>query len=295
MYLTFLLLLLAGFVIGLLSGLLGIGGGTLIVPVLRLACGLDAVTAVGTSLFTIIPTSLSGFVSHLRNGTANIRLGLLFGVSGALFAVLGSIISNHAPSVVVMGTAAVIIIYSAVTMLRKAFGGRSAKPAGQDAATTAPDVGSAAEAVAPQDREEALLAEGESSSPARARRTGRAAILPGIAIGACAGFFSGFVGVGGGFIMVPMALWLFDLSMAEAAGTSLVAVVILAIPGAITHGLAGNVALVQGLGLAAGTIPGALLGGALVKRIPDRALRGFFGIVLIVVGIILVTNEIMLR
>lgn len=49
MYLTLVILLVAGLAVGMLSGLLGIGGGTVIVPLLRLGVGLDAITAVGTS------------------------------------------------------------------------------------------------------------------------------------------------------------------------------------------------------------------------------------------------------
>lgn len=269
MYLTFLMLLLAGLVIGLLSGLLGIGGGTLIVPLFRLACGLDAITAVGTSLFTIVPTSLSGMVGHLRNHTAHIRLGLLFGGCGALFAVAGALVSDRVPPIAVMSTAAVIIVYTAVQMLRKARRGQSL-PAVSDG-------------------------EGVQSTTQTTLVYGRRTIVLAACIGSSAGFLSGFVGVGGGFIMVPLAVWLFGLSMAEAAGTSLVAVVILAIPGAITHGLAGDIAYLEGIALAVGTIPGALLGGRLAKRVPERLLQGIFGVVLIIVGIVLVVNEFVIR
>lgn len=67
----------------------------------------------------------------------------------------------------------------------------------------------------------------------------------GICVGAVAGSLSGFIGVGGGFIMVPLAVLIFGIPMVEAAGTSLVAIIILAIPGAITHALAGDVAYLQ--------------------------------------------------
>lgn len=267
MYLT-LLLLLAGLVIGLLSGLLGIGGGTLIVPLLRLACGLDAITAVGTSLFTIIPTSLSGMAGHLRNHTVHVRLGLLFGGCGAFLAVAGALVSDRVPSVVVMATAAVTIVYTAIQMLRKAWKGR----------------------VLP-------VSDGETGCPAVPTTVvyDRRTVAIAACIGACAGFLSGFVGVGGGFIMVPLAVGLFGLSMAEAAGTSLIAVVILAIPGAITHGFAGDIAYLEGIVLAVGTIPGALLGGRLAKYVPDRLLQGIFGTLLIIVGIALVANEFVIR
>ena len=59
---TFVLTAAVGVVVGILSGLLGIGGGTLMVPIFRLGFGLSAFASTATSLFTIIPTSLVGFV-----------------------------------------------------------------------------------------------------------------------------------------------------------------------------------------------------------------------------------------
>ena len=58
-----------GFFVGVLSGMLGLGGGTVLVPVFRLGYAMDAIACTATSLFTIIPTSISGMVTHIRNRT----------------------------------------------------------------------------------------------------------------------------------------------------------------------------------------------------------------------------------
>ena len=78
-----------GLVVGVLSGLLGIGGGTMMVPVFRLGFGLEAIQATATSLFTIIPTSLSGCVTHVRNKTCIVPIGVAAGVGGALTSPVG--------------------------------------------------------------------------------------------------------------------------------------------------------------------------------------------------------------
>lgn len=65
-------------------------------------------------------------------------------------------------------------------------------------------------------------------------------LLTGAAIGLVAGFASGYVGVGGGFLMVPLFISLLGITMKKASGTSLIAVVILAIPGVITQTLHGT-------------------------------------------------------
>lgn len=276
----------SGFAIGILSGLLGIGGGTMIIPLLRLAFGVDPLVAVGTSLFTIIPTSISGVVGHLRNHTAALKPGIIFGLFGALCSPVGSILSERAGGTVVMVTASAVIVFTAVRMLLGAL--RTPKrdaPAGDAAlqgGTRAVQAGGPSSAVAASGPERTGLKD--------LQITPRIFVLAAF-IGVVAGLMSGFIGVGGGFMIVPLSLWLLHLDMKQAAGTSLVAVFILAIPGAITHGMLGGVAYLAGLALAAGSIPGAFLGSILIRRVPDRTLRFVFGIVLIVVGVLLAVNE----
>ena len=111
---------LVGILIGILSGLLGIGGGTIMVPVFRLAFGLSPLMSTATSLFTIIPTSISGAVSHIKGKTCVPALGLTMGVGGALTSPVGVWLASLSPAWLVMLAAALIIGYSAVNMLRKA-------------------------------------------------------------------------------------------------------------------------------------------------------------------------------
>ena len=81
---AFAIAVVVGLLVGVLSGLLGIGGGTIMVPIFRLGFGLSAIEATATSLFTIIPTSLSGCVTHIKNKTCIVPLGLAAGIGGAI-------------------------------------------------------------------------------------------------------------------------------------------------------------------------------------------------------------------
>ena len=74
---------LCGIAVGVLSGLLGIGGGVIMVPLFRLVFGMNPIAATATSLFTIIPTSLSGMAKHVRNKTCVARVGIVCGLAGA--------------------------------------------------------------------------------------------------------------------------------------------------------------------------------------------------------------------
>ena len=306
---------LVGVFIGILSGLLGIGGGTIMVPVFRLAFGLSPLMSTATSLFTIIPTSISGAVSHIKGKTCVPALGLAMGLGGALTSPVGVWLASLSPAWLVMLAAALIIGYSAVNMLRKAVKAPSKCDSSGPVAEAGDSGDRRSAAQDPSDpscaallRSDDVIISAQTTPPSPASATGfgtgnhdgtapavprlsRKQLLIGAAIGLGAGLMSGYVGVGGGFIMVPLMLSLIHIPMKLASGTSLIAILILAIPGTIENGIAGNIDYVVGLSVAIGSIPGAALGAMLVKRVPERVLRFIFGGFLIIAAIVLFLNE----
>lgn len=294
--LSFVAAAIIGVAIGILSGMLGIGGGTVMVPLFRLAFGLDPLAATATSLFSIIPTSLAGLSKHLRNGTCIPRIGLICGCAGACASPLGVLAATHSPNWAVMGGTSLVIGYSSITMLRR---GIAAVRAERAAAAVSPSKAAGAGADATASKAAGACAEGvkdaegarSSAEAAHVAMTTRT-VAAMIAIGLIAGFMGGYVGVGGGFVMVPLFISVLGISMREASGTSLVAVCILAVPGVIEQALLGNVHVSVGLAIAVGSMPGSILGASLVKRIPESALRLLFASFLLVVAVILVLNEV---
>ena len=292
---------LVGIGIGILSGMLGIGGGTVLVPIFRLAFGMSPIMSTATSLFTIIPTSVSGAGSHIRHKTCVPSLGLAAGLGGACTSPIGVWLATISPAWMVMLAAALIIGYSAVNMLRKAWKMKPARagvvapaaPAGEPPVEAA--VEQAGDAAANDDAAPEVPA-GESSVAADTGKAfpklTRKQLAIGAAIGLGAGLASGYVGVGGGFIMVPLMLSLVGISMKQASGTSLIAVMLLAIPGTIEQGLLGNIDYMAGIAVAVGSIPGAVIGARLVRLVPERTLRFIFGGFLIVAAVVLVLNEV---
>ena len=258
---------LVGVLIGVASGLLGIGGGTVMVPIFRLAFGMSATMSTATSLFAIIPTSISGAISHVKGKTCIPALGIAAGLGGACLSPVGVWLAQLSPDWLVMLVAALVIGYSAINMFKKAF---KLRPAGQPAA--------GADAAAAASSDDSLLS--------------RKQLLQGAAIGLIAGLASGYVGVGGGFIMVPLMLSIIGIPMRKASGTSLIAVMILAIPGVIEQGIIGNINYLAGIAIVIGTIPGAVIGAKLVTKVPERTLRLLFGCFLIVAAAMLVLNEV---
>ena len=274
---------LVGVLIGIASGLLGIGGGTVMVPIFRLAFGMSATMSTATSLFAIIPTSISGAISHVKGKTCIPALGIAAGLGGACLSPVGVWLAQLSPDWLVMLAAALIIGYSAINMFKKAF---KLRPAGQPAAgvdaAASPSTQSSGAALGGQ----AASASFDDSSLSRKQ------LLQGAAIGLVAGLASGYVGVGGGFIMVPLMLSIIGIPMRKASGTSLIAVMILAIPGVIEQGIIGNINYLAGIAIVIGTIPGAVVGARLVTKVPERTLRLLFGCFLIVAAVMLVLNEV---
>lgn len=276
---TFVLTAAVGVVVGILSGLLGIGGGTLMVPIFRLGFGLSAFASTATSLFTIIPTSLVGFVAHIKNKTCIPQLGIVCGLAGACMSPVGVYLANISPAWLVMLAAAIIIGYSSFKMFRKAVrmpkNPASGKAMGVDVEKAAVKA--------------AVLEEDFGEEEFKLTRKNLPKV---IAIGLAAGLASGYVGVGGGFLMVPLFVSVLGVMMRKASGTSLVAIMILAIPGVIEQAFLGNINYLAGIAMAVGSIPGAVVGANLVRRVPERQLRFAFGAFLLISAVVLLGNEI---
>lgn len=295
---SFFIAALVGVGVGVLSGLLGIGGGTIMVPLFRLVFDMEPIVATATSLFTIVPTSLSGMWKHAKNKTSLPRVGVVCGLAGACLSPVGVWAANVSPGWAIMGVAAVIVAYSSFTMLKKAMaapkGGAAKKDcqACEKKATSDAAAVSAAVAMAPVAAGGSGVAEAQAAPfEAPAIKLTPKYVAKVAFIGVIAGFMSGYVGVGGGFIMVPLFVSMLGIPMRLASGTSLTAVCILAIPGVIEQAVLGNIDYMVGIAMMVGSIPGAVVGANLVKRVPERALRFTFAAFLLMMAVLLIVNE----
>lgn len=306
---TFIIAAIIGVIIGIFSGLLGIGGGTLMVPIFRLGFGMSAISSTATSLFTIIPTSLAGLITHVKNKTCIPKVGVLCGLGGACTSPLGVYLASISPSWAIMLAAAAIIGYSSYSMFRKAIRMPKIAPQGESAVTGKDLEKEAEKAAREAQAAQAAAAQGKgqpTTTKAAANATKTAStpkeepfklsvkkVALCLLIGLIAGIASGYVGVGGGFIMVPLFISLLGIMMRQASGTSLVAVTILAIPGVVEQGLLGHIDYIAGIAMAVGSIPGAVIGASLIRKVPERKLRFVFGAFLLISAVVLLFNELL--
>ncbi len=246
-----------GFVAGVLSGAFGVGGGVVTTPAIRLLFDAPALIAVGTPLPIIIPTAITGALSYVRLGLADVRTGVLIGIVGAAFSVAGAMLSDVVGGTLVMLFTAALILYLALDTARRAL--RSGPNGAND---------------------EGVDMRSKRVSPSRIG-----------AIGVATGLYSGLLGLGGGFVIVPLlARWL-RYPIKQAIATSLVAVAVLAVPGSIAHWMLGHVDVAMAGWLMLGVIPGALLGARLTSVARERHVEIGFAVVLLITGGLLAMNE----
>ncbi|MFC4951289.1 sulfite exporter TauE/SafE family protein [Pseudonocardia sp. GCM10023141] len=111
--------------VGVTLGLLGGGGSILMVPLLVYVAGVPTGSAITTSLFVVGVTSLAALLPHLRRGTVQWHTGMLFGTAAMAGAFAGGLVGGHLPEPLLLGGFAVMMIATAVAMLR----GRRTAPA----------------------------------------------------------------------------------------------------------------------------------------------------------------------
>ncbi|ORA42717.1 anion permease [Mycolicibacterium chubuense] len=104
--------------VGIALGLLGGGGSIMTVPLLAYVAGMDAKQAIATSLLVVGVTSAVGAVSHARAGRVQWRTGLIFGAAGMAGAYAGGLLARFIPGTVLLIGFAVMMIATAIAMLR---------------------------------------------------------------------------------------------------------------------------------------------------------------------------------
>jgi uncharacterized membrane protein YfcA len=127
------------------------------------------------------------------------------------------------------------------------------------------------------------MAFGADDNDGRGRVAPRAAIL--LPLGLVIGGLSGFLGVGGGFLMVPALTWATGLSLRQAVGTSLAVIALSSLSGAIGHAIQGQVSGSLLFTVGGGAVLGALIGAPISGKLPERPIRLAFSVLTLAVAV----------
>lgn len=202
---TLVLAVVAGALIGLSLGTLGGGGSILAVPVLVYALGQSPAQATTGALVVVGVTSLVGAVAAHRAGHVMLARGAIFGLVATGGAVAGARASAAVPEPVLLGSFAALMLGVGLLMAVRQWRARRTDPAHRRRATGFDDP---------------II----TFSPAFACQCPRA--LKVLVTATVVGLLTGFLGVGGGFLVVPALLLALSLPIEYAAGTSLVVITI---------------------------------------------------------------------
>jgi len=273
-----LLMLGGGIVAGIFGSLLGLGGGVLIVPLLTIGFGLPVRDAVGVSLICVIMTSGASASVYLERQVANLRLGMLLELFTASGAVIGGAIAFLLDPRILEGLFAILLAYTAWTMLSAARRRPAPAVPVDDGAPPVAEAGAVADA--PVDP-----ADGSADRPFADRLAG-----PGYAIrhlrlasglSVFAGIASALLGIGGGLIKVPVMHLVMGIPLRVATATSNLMIGITGSTSAIVYLLRGGINPFATAPTAVGVFLGASVGSRLAHRIDVRVLRLLFVLVLL--------------
>jgi uncharacterized protein len=239
--LTTLLLMILGFVAGLLGALTGIGGGVLLTPILALHFGVPIRQAIGTSLVAVITTSAASSSVHLQRHTTDIRLGMTLELATALGAAVMAYLVGYFNRSALEGLFAAFLLYSSFMILSK---GGKAEPDEHSTPALNGDV-----VIPPYEPQRYPLGLGASL---------------------VAGALSGLLGIGGGPIKVPVMFIFMNVPLMVATATSNFMIGVTAAASAIVYYRRGDIQPQIAAPLAVGVFLGSLLGARLAPRIHTR-------------------------
>ncbi|MFS8867123.1 sulfite exporter TauE/SafE family protein [Synechococcus sp. H65.1] len=225
-------LAIGGLAAGILAGFLGIGGGTILVP-LQVSLGIPPLQAVATSNFSILLTSLAGSLHNWRMGMLDPKRVILLGIPALVTAQGGALLASYLPSYLLLAAFGVLLLANLYLVeLRKTVVAHA------------------------QALERPVVTAGRQMPLWLARAL----------TGGAAGLLAGLFGLGGGLILVPLQILLLGESLKVAIQTSLGAIVLTATAATLGHAGLGNW-MANALGFGDGTIrqnvlwiPGLILG-----------------------------------
>jgi uncharacterized membrane protein YfcA len=244
---------LAGFVVGIVVGLTGMGGGALMTPILVIGFGIEPLAAVSSDLVASCVMKPLGGGVHWRRGTVHTGLVRWLAAGSVPGAFAGAFIVSHAAGAedVLAHVLGVVLLIAAIAMALRTWLGAHHHG----------------------------TVEGAAASRVPVRR------LPTLAIGLIGGLVVGITSVGSGSLMIVALMLLYPtLSTRELVGTDLVQAIPLVAAAALGHLLWGDLQLDLTLSLLVGCIPGVLIGAHISSRSNDTVVRPLLVTVLILSG-----------
>jgi uncharacterized membrane protein YfcA len=263
-----------GGLVGLLTGMVGVGGGFLTTPIL-IFYGIPPPVAVASAATQITGTSVSGVLAHRRRRGVDYRMGAVIIAGGLVGAFAGGALFRLLQNAGQIDTA-IALLY---VILLGTIGGMMAKEA-----ATALDILKPRPREGPPRRHNPLIA----ALPMRWRFYQSGLYISPLApllLGFVAGILTVLLGVGGGFILVPAMIYLLGMSAQVVVGTSLLQILFVTAATTLIHATTTkSVDIVLAVLLLLGSVVGAQFGAHLAQRAKPELLRMFLAIIILAVA-----------
>ncbi|OZB16610.1 MAG: permease [Rhodobacterales bacterium 34-62-10] len=272
------LLLGLGGIVGVLSGMFGVGGGFLMTPLLFFI-GIPPAVAVATGTNQIVASSFSAVLAHLRRKTVDLKMGTVLLGGGMIGAGIGVLVFNYLKAlgqvdllvtlfyVFFLGIIGTMMFIESLTAIRKA---RRARKAGTSAAAS-------------KRRHRNWVH--VMPFKMRFRVSGLyISIIPPVLIGVSVGILTAIMGVGGGFIMVPAMIYLLGMPTKVVIGTSLFQIIFVTAFTMMLHAVTNQtVDVILGVLLLLGGVIGAQIGARIGVKLRAEQLRILLAILVLAV------------
>ena len=252
-----------GFGIGLLVGMTGMGGASLMTPLLILVFAVSPVTAIGTDIFYAAITKTVGGIQHLRLKTVHRGLAFWLAVGSVPSAILGVWViellqrdyGEATLETLVLGMlGGALLVVGIATLLRSVF-----------------------------------LSHAIAERYAMHLYTRH--IVAAVVTGVVTGFVIGLTSAGSGTLIAIALIAIFRLTPQRVVGTDVFHAAVLLWAAGLAHWVGGNVDFALAGNILIGSIPGVLVGGALAVKAPQKLLRNALAVVLITSGTTLIVKE----
>ena len=269
-----------GGMVGILSGMFGVGGGFLMTPLL-IFYGIPPIVAVATEANQIVASSISGAYAHWRRAAVDIKMGtilLIGGVIGSIFGIRLFVLLKNLGQIDLIISLSYVILLGIIGTLTFVEGIRSMI------------IPNELRTIKKRNRERLWI----YSLPLRTKfkKSGLyISIIPPLVIGFFVGILSSIMGIGGGFIMVPAMIYLLRMPTNVVIGTSLYQIIFVTSLVTILHAYENQtVDIMLALILMTGGVVGAQIGAALGHRLKAEQLRFMLGILILAVCIKILTS-----
>lgn len=263
-----------GGVVGLLSGMFGVGGGFLITPLLFFI-GIPPAVAVATGVNQVVASSVSGVLAHLKRKTVDLRMGTVLLAGGLVGSVLGIWVFNEMSRigqidlfvqlsyVLFLGTVGLLMFQESLRAITRA---------------RRPD--------APRRRLHTHLWVHKLPLKMKFRTSGLyISVIPPILVGISVGVMAAVMGVGGGFIMVPAMIYILGMPTKVVVGTSLYQIIFVTAFTTMMHAVTNHsVDILLALFLILGGVIGAQMGTRLGLRLKAEQLRILLALLVLAVA-----------